>query len=248
MGPVVNVVETGWKTASRTGDAALRLYAAAPSRPVGGVLVLQEAFGVNSYIQDLARRFAAEGYLALAPDLYCRQAQRTFPYSDVKAAVQALQRLDYDDVVSDIASAAEIARAMLPADAARLATVGFCWGGTASFLAATRLADLTAAVIYYGSEICRDEPDALHTKSGLINCPLLIHVGTADTLLPAEAVARIETSLSAAGAEYLLFTYQGAGHAFACDARPATFQKNAADAAWERTLTFLQSRLSRPAS
>lgn len=210
-----------------TEDATvIGAYKAAPSgAPKGGLVVVQEVFGVNRHIQTVADRFAAKGYAVLAPALF----------DWVERGVQ----LDYDEAGMtrgmDIANGISAAQHVMAIDAAidemaafgPVGIVGFCLGGTLAYAAAARNASLKAAVCYYGGGI------AAMAGSDLL-CPVMMHFGETDPHIP---VSDVET-LRAAHPGSAIFTYP-AGHGFNCDER-ASYDKPSADQAWTRTLAFLE--------
>ena len=211
----------------------LGAYRADPEGPPkGGVVVLQEIFGVNAHIRDVADGFAREGFLALAPALYDRSSVRgaDLDYDDAGVAVGRRLRKEFswDLTVQDVQAAVQVLRGQ----GLRVGTVGYCWGGTISFLAATRL-EVDAAVVYYGGQIMpyREEP---------ARCPLLMHFGLADSMIPPEDVAAIARAHPRAA----IHLYE-TGHGFNCDRRPS-YDPVAAALARERTLGFLERHVVRP--
>ncbi|REE95661.1 dienelactone hydrolase family protein [Thermomonospora umbrina] len=227
---------TQWLTVD-TADGPMRVYAARPEVPSGRtVVVLQEAFGVNEHIQDIARRFAARGFLALAPDLFHRTGTEELSYEEHSEALGLIKQIGPDQIVADV-------RAVLDGhDLARTAIVGFCFGGRAAFTAAAATPGLGAAVVFYGPGIAAG-PYAVLDRAGSITAPLLLHVGEEDPTIPADQVAAIDEALGDAGVDFEQHVYPGAGHAFACDARPHMFRLRAAETAWERTHAFLDRHL-----
>jgi carboxymethylenebutenolidase len=193
----------------------------------GGVVVLQEIFGLNDHIRDLPRRFAEAGYYAVAPALFDRAERGVELMYDpegrdrglaLKAAVDA-------DAIFDVSAAIALA-----ATAGPVAVVGFCWGGSLAWRAATSLTGLAGAVSYYGGE--------LPSKAGLVShCPVLAHFGTRDRTIPIEGVNTFIKAQGDADPTVVTHIYE-ADHGFNCDAR-SQFDADAAALAWTRTLTFL---------
>ena len=193
----------------------------------GGVVVLQEIFGLNDHIRDLPRRFAEAGYYAVAPALFDRAERGVELMYDpegrdrglaLKAAVDA-------DAIFDVSAAIALA-----ATAGPVAIVGFCWGGSLAWRAATSLTGLAGAVSYYGGE--------LPSKAGLVShCPVLAHFGTRDRSIPIEGVNTFIKAQGDADPAVVTHIYE-ADHGFNCDAR-GQFDADAAALAWTRTLTFL---------
>ena len=209
----------------------LRAYRAAPDGASrGGIIVLQEIFGVNVHIRDVCDRFAQDGFTAVAPALYDRSSQRSvelgYTPDDVTLGRKLREEFSWDDTMLDIRAAADV----LTTDGLKAATVGYCWGGSISFLAATRL-ELSGAVVYYGGQI-------MPYVSEQPRCPLLMHFGKRDASIPLADVEAIKTAHPDAD----VHVYD-AGHGFNCDRR-ASFDQTAAATARERTLSFFERHLS----
>ena len=214
----------------------LSAYQAAPAEaPIGSIVVLQEIFGVNAHIRSIADRFAAEGFLAIAPALFDRVergVELKYEGEDAQKAVQLMQKLNPDTALLDIAAAFELVR---KADTA-VGVVGFCYGGFLSWLSATRGENVKmqpdCCVAFYPGGIGRvatEEP----------SCPVLLHFGLEDTHIGQDQVDAVRT----AHPEVTLYTYPGAQHGFNCDAR-ASYNPEQAPVAWERTLEFLRGNLA----
>lgn len=198
----------------------------------GGVVVLQEIFGLNDHIRDLPRRFAEAGYFAVAPALFDRAERGVeLPYDpEGRDHGLALKAAVDDDAIFDVSAAITAAAAAGP-----VAVVGFCWGGSLAWRAATSLTGLAGAVSYYGGE--------LPSKAGLVShCPVLAHFGTRDKTIPIEGVNTFIKAQADADPAVISHIYD-ADHGFNCDAR-GQFDASAAEMAWERTLAFLD-RVSR---
>ena len=198
-------------------------WLATPSgRERGGVVVIQEIFGVNRHIRAVTDRFAEDGYAALAPALFDR-AERNLDVGYDEAGVArgraVRQRVAYDDAMRDTAAAiAHLQRF------GKVGIVGYCWGGNIAWLAACRLS-VAAAVGYYGGDIA-------NLLNEVPKAPLMLHFGERDPHIAAEAVARIR----AAAPTVPVHTYP-AGHGFNCDERK-DYDAASADIARQRTLTF----------
>jgi carboxymethylenebutenolidase len=237
---------TEWLTLA-TADGPMRTYSARPAGLAAdrAVVVLQEAFGVNEHIQDVARRFAARGYLALAPDLFHRNGVGALAYDQHAQAMPLIGAIGPDAIAMDVAAVLAHLADSEEIPSTRTAVVGFCFGGRATFTAATAIEDLAAAVVFYGPGIAAG-PHAVLDRAKSLDAPMLLHVGGEDPTIPGEQITAIEAALTAAGADFEQHVYPGVGHAFACDARPHLYDADAASAAWERTWSFLDRRL--PAS
>ncbi|WP_198654085.1 dienelactone hydrolase family protein [Nocardia aurea] len=229
---------TEWLTLE-TSDGPMRVYVARPQTASDrAVIVLQEAFGVNDHIQDVARRFAEHGFLALAPDLFHRNGVRELRYDQHAEAMPLIGAIGAEQIITDVRAVLD----HLEVAGARTAIVGFCFGGRAAFTAATAAPGLGAAVVFYGPGIAAG-PHAVLDRAGSITAPLLLHVGAEDPTIPAEQVEAIQAALKTAGVEFAQYVYPEAGHAFACDARPQMYREQPALVAWERTFAFLDKEI-----
>lgn len=209
-----------------------------------GVVVLQEAFGVNDHIRDVCRRLAAEGCAALAPELYHRAGpHRVFDYGDFGAVRPLLNDLSNDGLETDLEAAIGFLRGEPRVEKSLVSAVGFCVGGFVAFLTACRT-DVAASVCFYGGGIVRRRPGARMTpllaEAGRIRCPVLGLFGGDDASIPAEDVAALSDRLAALGKPAEIVTYPGAGHGFFCDRRDS-YRPEAAKEAWRRTLAWLET-------
>ena len=195
----------------------------------GGIVVLQEIFGVNAHIRDVCDRFAKDGYAAIAPALYDRSshknAELTYAKEDVTLGKKLRVEFSWDDTILDVQAAVTV----LGDEGLKVGTVGYCWGGSISYLSATRV-DINAAVVYYGGQIMPyvNEP---------ARCPLLMHFGAKDASIPSSDVEVI----GKAHPDAEIHVYD-AGHGFNCDRREA-FDEAASKLAKERTLDFFRKLL-----
>jgi carboxymethylenebutenolidase len=205
----------------------LAAYVAEPDdRPRGGIVVIQEIFGVNGHIREVADGYAAAGYRAVAPALYDRVrpgVELGYAQEDVSAGLDLRSGIALGDVLADVAAAAQHARG-----AGRVGAVGFCWGGFLASAAAVELAGtVDACVGYYGGGIAASLLDRAPAV------PLQLHFGEDDHAIPLGDVAKVE----AAWPEAAVYVYAGAGHGFECDQR-ASHHAHAARLALSRTLRF----------
>jgi carboxymethylenebutenolidase len=226
MGNEVNINGTD-------GNSFSAWQAAPAGRPRGAIIVIQEIFGVNRHIRSLCDRYAEDGYLALAPALYDRVALHvSLGYGPEGVARGREIRMQIDDATAlrDIASTIEYIRSDPTGISLSIATIGFCMGGTLSWLAATRLAHVSAAISYYGTGIAT----YVHEVPKV---PVLLHFGEQDAHIPRSAVDEI----ALLHPDVELHRYN-AGHGFNCDDRPA-FEPESAALAMERTRRFLADKL-----
>ena len=233
-------IKTETVTLSVSDGTTMPAYVARPtsSGPHPGILVFQEAFGVNAHIRDVADRFARAGYTAIAPALY----HRTDPnfegvYTDFGPAMGHLQALTDDGQTADIHAAYQ----WLTTDggAAAVASTGYCMGGRTSFLADTLL-PLQASVSYYGGGIAPSGGPfpGLLDRAADLHAPVLLFWGGLDAHIGTEQVQATEAALKAAGKNYAQVVFSQADHGFFCDVRES-YNPDAARQAWALTLEFL---------
>jgi carboxymethylenebutenolidase len=205
--------------------------------PRPAVLVIQEAFGLNGHIKDVARRIAAEGWVALAPDLYWRGGTgRTVAYPDLAEAIRLMQTLKDDEIVADVAGAVAWLERQPYVRADRIGITGFCMGGRVSYLAACELPDkIRAAVPFYGGGIPVD-------KTAKLRAPVLAFFGDRDAFIPLDAVQALRDEVAKRGKRVEIVVYPGADHGFFCDER-ASYDATAAADAWKRLKAFFTTHL-----
>ncbi len=196
------------------------------------VIVIHENRGLNPHIQDVTRRMAVEGFLAFAPDMLSPLGGTP---SEQGEATKMLGSLNPAETVARLAAAVPY-MAGHPESAGKVGVVGFCWGGGMANRLAAAGTSLNAAVPYYGSQL----PEADATK---ISAPLLLHYASLDQRINA-GIAGYEAALKANNKPYEIYMYEGAQHAFNNDTNAARYNKEAADLAWSRTVTFLKKHLS----
>jgi carboxymethylenebutenolidase len=228
-----------------TPDGPMPAYDATPSGAsadgaLGGVVVCQEAFGVNDHIEDVTRRFAAAGYRALAPHLFHRTGDPDLSYDNMPAVLEHMQALQGDALLADIDGCLDYLQqaANLPAD--RVAVVGFCMGGSVAALVAARRR-LGAAVSFYGGGVAegRFGMPPLVEMAPEFATPWLGLYGGRDQGIPVEQTEALRDAARKASVPTELVLYPEAQHGFHCDARPAAYDKEAATDAWQRTLAWL---------
>lgn len=202
-----------------------------------GVVVIQEAFGVNAFVKATCDRFAARGWHAIAPDYY---HGRTFDYADRENAIAALNEVDDDVAMQESAAALD---ALAAEGARRVAVIGFCMGGRLAFLANAALGGrLAATVSFYGGGIAPPEPKGkrkpLLDRVGELSAPALLLYGAKDASIGAEEHARLARALTEANKRYTMAVFPDAPHAFATFDRDS-FREAAAAAAWRTADDFL---------
>ena len=212
-----------------------------------GLLVFQEAFGVNAHIRDVTQRFAREGFVAIAPELF----HRTGPgfegdYNSFPTVVPHLNALKDDQMEADQRSAFDWLTAQGVAEG-RIGAVGYCMGGRAAFLAGLTL-PLGCATSYYGGGIApRGSNPGLLARAKDLRCPALLFWGGKDKHLPQDQVRAVRDSLTEAGKNFINVEFSDADHGFFCDQR-GSYNPIAAAEAWPLTLAFLRLHTAQAAS
>jgi carboxymethylenebutenolidase len=218
-----------WIELKPEGADPIRAWRADPAgKPRGGIVVIQEIFGVNSHIRAVADRFAAEGYLAIAPAIF-EHVEKGFdvgydPESRARGMAVA-GKIDREQAQRDIAAAIEVAK-----EAGKVGIVGYCMGGTFAWVAAAGQPGLSAAVGYYGGGI-------VALKDTNPRVPTMLHFGEKDQHIPVAGVKEV----AAAHPEVEVHIYP-ADHGFNCDQRES-YDAPSAALAWTRTLEFFRKHL-----
>lgn len=194
----------------------------------GGLVVIQEIFGVNAHIREVCDRFAAAGYIAIAPAMFDRVktgVELNYDEEGIAAGRELMGQLGWDSALMDVSAAVQALRS-----AGKVGVVGYCWGGSLAWLTACRM-DIDAAVGYYGGQIPKyvgETPRA----------PVMLHFGETDASIPLEGVEEVK----AAHSDIPVYTYP-AGHGFSCDHR-ASFHEESSALALTRTLDFFAEKLA----
>ncbi len=231
-----------------TSDGPMRAFRTAPAgtdrRPA--LLVIQEAFGVNSHIRNVCRRLSARGYVALAPELFHRTGQGVeLPYDDMAKVMPHFTALTNGGLLMDVRAGLAALETDARVDAARVGVIGFCVGGFTAFLAAEHT-DARAFVAFYAGGIVRPRPNIALTPliddAHLIRGPLLLVFGGKDQSIPADDVHAVDARLTELGKDHDVVTLPEGGHGFACDER-AAFHQRSSDRAWDVTYEWLGEHL-----
>jgi carboxymethylenebutenolidase len=208
-------------------------YRADPSgSAIGGIVVIQEIFGVNHHIRAVCDRLAHEGYAAVAPALFDRQEKNFesgYTPDEIANARKFVANPDWGAMLKDAQAAIDDLKKGGP-----VAIMGFCMGGTVAFLAASRLNGLSAAVCYYGGQIAKNADEKPKV-------PILMHFGDKDASIP---MSDVETIKKKRGGDSEIYVYPGAQHGFHCDER-GSFHEPSAKLAWQRSLDFLRKHLKK---
>ncbi|HEX5045613.1 MAG TPA: dienelactone hydrolase family protein [Gammaproteobacteria bacterium] len=207
----------------------LEAYSAEPEgRARGGVVVVQEIFGVTGHIKRVAEQYAAEGFKVIAPAMFDRiEPGITLDYKEIQQGIAYMRQLDWAGTLADVEAAAEYVRGA----GGGTAVVGFCWGGTVAHVAASEL-DFDAAVSYYGGGVAKmldKEPQ----------CAIVYHIGDQDHSIPLADIDKIKEAYPAA----TVYVYEGAQHGFNCDER-ASYSAADAKSAFARSVELLREETS----
>jgi carboxymethylenebutenolidase len=196
-----------------------------------GVLVIHEVFGLNPHMEDICRRLAKEGFMAMAPDALSPEGGTP---DDRDLARGMVQKLDKQSNLDNYLAASKYLRTH-PASTQKTGCMGFCWGGAMANQMAVHDSDLLAAIPYYGSQpATADVPK--------IRASLLLHYADPDDRIN-QGIPEFESALKKAGTDYRLHLYKGAQHGFNNDAETSRYHHEAAETAWQRSIAFLNEKL-----
>ncbi len=208
------------------------------ARPKGdeklpGVVVIHENRGLVPHIEDVTRRVALEGFLALAPDALTPLGGTP---QDPEKAPSLIQKLDSQSTLQNYLAAVRYLKTH-PASTGKVGVVGFCWGGAMANQIAVHSPDVSAVVPYYGRQPASEDVPK-------IKASLLLHYAGLDEAIN-KGIPAYEEALKKASVDYKIYMYEGAQHGFNNDANPARYNKEAAQLAWQRTISFLKEKLKR---
>jgi len=227
-----------------TSDGKMETYVAQPKDggTYPGVVVIQEAFGVNSHIKKVTERIAAEGYVAAAPDIFHREAERIISYSEMPKAIATMQRVVDSKAMEDVGAAIAHLKSQSNVKSGSIGVIGFCMGGRLTYLAAVHHnKDVKCAVVFYGGGITMGNPSPL-SRTGEIQCPMYLFFGAKDPLIPLDQVNQIKAELTAKKVPFQMEIYPEPGHGFFCDDRGGYHEASAKDA-WQKTKAFFAQHL-----
>ena len=230
-------------------DLAIDAYLAMPeaSGVYPGVVVIQEIFGVNQHIRDVTEKLAAEGYIAIAPAIYQRQAPGFavgYGAEDVKQCREYKVKTKAQELLTDIQATIDYLYTLPLVKQSGVGTIGFCFGGHVVYLAAT-LDRVAATASFYGAQIATwcpgsDQATINYTKD--IKGTIYTFFGTEDPLIPNEQNAQIEAELKQHNIDHQVFRYQGATHGFMCDYRDS-YSPDVAKDSWKKVLNLFSQKL-----
>ena len=198
-------------------------------KPKGGLVILQEIFGLNGHMKHVGEEYADEGYLCVVPAMFDRiQKNLIIGYTEFQAGRDAVGKLTEPQILADLA-----ARTKAAAEGGPVIHIGYCWGGAIAYMAACKVDGVAAAVAYYGTRIIQ------YCETMLPRVPVQYHFGLLDRSIPTEAITKIK----AAHPVGQFWTYENADHGFTCHERP-TYNAEAKALAKQRTLAFLDDIVS----
>jgi len=208
-------------------------YLARPGSGSGpGVIVIQEWWGLNDNIKDIAERFAKEGFVALAPDLYHGQVT-----AEPDEAGKIMMSMKMEQAAKDLTGAVDYLAGLDATTGSKVGSVGFCMGGGLSLYLASLKPEIGACVIYYGV-LPGTQPDLAQVQATVLG-----HYAENDDWASPESARALEKQLKDAGKQVEFHTYPGTGHGFFNDTRPEVHNADAAKTSWERTLAFYRKHL-----
>ncbi len=215
-----------------TGDVRALLARPKVDKKLPAVIVIHENRGLVPHIQDVTKRMAKEGFLALGPDALSPLGGT--PTDDMDKARSMIRELDREDTVKNFVAAVKYLDTH-PLSTGKVGCTGFCWGGGITNLVAVNAPELDAAVPYYGSQpVPGDVPK--------IKAAVMAHYAGNDERINS-GIEAFEAAMKKASIEYQIFVYEGAYHAFNNDTNPDRYNKEAAELAWERTIAFFKEKL-----
>jgi carboxymethylenebutenolidase len=220
----------------KNGDAKLSGYLSKPQKKgkYPAILVIHENRGLNEHTRDIARRFAAAGYVALAADALSRKGG-TASFETPDKAREAMTSLNMTEVIGDLNAGLAFLNSHPNVKKGRLASIGFCWGGARSFTLATESNDLKAAVVFYGTAPTNEQ-------LAKVRVPVLGIYGSKDERITSK-VPEVAAEMKKLNKTYEYKIYEGAEHAFFNDTNPQRYNAEAAKDAWTQTLAFLKKNV-----
>ena len=217
---------------AETGEISAYLARPKVHKKLPAVIVIHENKGLQPHIQDVTRRMAREGFVALGPDALSPLGGT--PDENVDKARSMIRELDYEATIKNFVAAVEYLKTN-PLTTGKVGCTGFCWGGALTNQVAVNSPDLVAAVPYYGSQ---PEPKDVPK----IKAVLMLHYAGEDERIN-KGIPAFEEALKKASVEYQTFIYEGAQHAFNNDSNPGRYHEEAATLAWKRTIAFFKEKL-----
>lgn len=220
------------KYPGETGDVKAFLARPKAGNKFPAVLIIHENRGLQPHIQDVTRRMAKEGFLAMAPDALSPSGGT--PENDQDKAVSMIGQLDKEKTIKNFVAAVKYLKTQ-PNSTGKVGCTGFCWGGGMTNQVAVNCPDLDAAVPYYGMQPTADQVPS-------IKAPIMAHYAGEDARIN-QGIPAFEEALKKNNKKYQIFMYEGAQHAFNNDSNPERYNEKAAKLAWSRTIAFFKEKL-----
>jgi carboxymethylenebutenolidase len=214
-----------------TGEVLAYLARPKGDEKIPGVVVIHENRGLVPHIEDVTRRVALEGFLAIAPDALTPLGGTP---EDPEKAPSLIQKLDSQSTIENYLAAVKYLKTH-PVSTGKIGAIGFCWGGAMANQVAVNSPDVLAVVPYYGRQPASEDVPK-------IKASLLLHYAGIDEGIN-KGIPAYEEALKKASIDYKIHMYEGAQHAFNNDANPARYNKEAAELSWQRTISFLKEKL-----
>ena len=237
------------KVKVQNADLAIDAYLAMPQEAgtYPAIVVIQEIFGVNAHIRDITERFAKEGYVAIAPAIYQRQApgfEVGYTPADTEIGRKYKNQTKATELLEDIRAAIDYLYSLPNVKSEGVGAIGFCFGGHVAYLAAT-IKDIVATASFYGAGIvnfCPGESEPTIDRTKDITGKIHLFFGTKDPLIPNEQTDIVEAELKKQQIDHRVFRYDGATHGFMCDRRDS-YDPAAAKDAWIKVLDLFSQKL-----
>ncbi|MGL5032305.1 MAG: dienelactone hydrolase family protein [Microcystaceae cyanobacterium] len=225
-------------------------HLAMPTKPGNypAIIVIQEIFGVNAHIRDVTDRLAKQGYIAIAPAIYQRQApgfETGYTKEGIETGKKYKAATKTEELLSDLQATIDFLYSLPQVKQTGVGLIGFCFGGLVVYLGST-LPDVKATASFYGSGITNNSPGGGKPTVDYtpeIKGTLYAFFGTEDASIPPTEIDQIEKALTENHIKHRIFRYQGADHGFFCDQR-ASYQPDAAKAAWQEVLQLYRTTLN----
>jgi carboxymethylenebutenolidase len=234
------IEQTEVRISTPDGEMPAVLFTHPEGEQKPAILLLMEAFGLTSHIQDVASRIASAGYVVLVPDLYYRELpDNKFGYDEVEQAMAIMWRLNFGKPMEeDIGSALAYLKSRSNVDSDRVGVTGFCLGGGLTFFAACKFsAEIAAAAPFYGVVL-----DEWIEAAQNIAVPIYLFFGGVDPFIPLDRIQQIESRFKELEKDYTLKIYPDANHGFFCNER-SSYQQAAAEDSWCELTRFFHKHL-----
>jgi len=241
-------IEIRMPSSSKSSSLVMDAFAVFPDKPktqgkVRAVVLIQEAFGVNSHMRALCHKFAEQGYIAISPELFHRSGRGLeFSYDDFAKVMPVFSKLKNDEILEDLGATFSFLEKSHHVTSQQTAVIGYCMGGLVAMMSATHQPIATAIPYYGGGMVSAREGIAmapiLHQIRN-IECPVLLFFGGADKHIPIEDIQKVEAELTAHHKTFECIVYPGADHGFSNDER-SSYHPEATQKAWDKTLDWLK--------